>query len=65
MLTPNQKGKITHETDAEVSLDAKHIIVLGHCLTFDEAKGMANDILGKIEYTLIWGNRNSRSNNNE
>lgn len=65
MLTPSRKGKMTHETDAAVSLDAKHILVFGHCLTFSEAESLANDILGKIEYTQIWGNRNDRSDNNE
>ncbi len=53
------------EPEAIVTRDAKHIVVLGRCLTFREAKNMANDILGKIEYTLIWGNRNSRSDDNE
>ena len=53
------------ETEATDSLDAKHIWVLGHGLTFEEATGLANDILGKIEYTQIWGNRNDRSDSNE
>ncbi len=54
-----------NEPEITVSQDAKHIVVLGRCLTFGEAKSMANDILGKIEYTLIWGNRNDRSDDNE
>ena len=53
------------EPEITVTRDAKHIIVLGRRLTFGEARSMANDILGKIEYTQIWGNRNSRSDDNE
>ncbi len=53
------------EPEVVVTRDAKHIVVLGRCLTFEEASSLANDILGKIEYTHIWGNRNDRSDNNE
>ena len=53
------------EPEVIVTRDAKHIMVLGRCLNFGEAKSMANDILGKIEYTLIWGNRNDRRDDNE
>ena len=53
------------EPEITVTQDVKHIVVLGRCLTFGEAKSLANDILGKIEYTLIWGNRNSRRSDNE
>ena len=51
--------------EIQVSLDGKHILIGTLPLTFEEAKSLANDILGKIEYTHIWGNRNDRRLDNE
>ena len=47
--------------EIKVSIDGHHILVGEHRLTLEEAKSKANEILGMIEYTQIWGNRNDRS----
>jgi len=56
---------VCEELEIKVSIDGKHIWISGRCLDFHQARALANKILGIIEYTQIWGNRNDRSKRNE
>ena len=51
--------------EVSVTTDGHHIMIGEYRLTLEEGRSIANEALGKIEFTLIWGNRNDRSKSYE
>ena len=48
------------EPEVKISVDGRHIWIDNKCYEFHTAKKMAREVLERIAFEEIWGNRNDR-----